>query len=443
VNPTRIIERKRDGVEVSADELREFMSGYLAGSVADYHVAAFLMAVIFRGMSDTELAALLAAMIESGERVDFGAARRLSVDKHSTGGVGDKVSLVLAPLAASLGVRVPMISGRGLGHTGGTLDKLEAIAGFRTDLPLDRFREQVERLGCGLIGQTAEIAPLDKRLYAMRDVTGTVESIPLIAASIMSKKLAEGIGGLVLDVKRGSGAFLPELDRVLELTRTMIRLGAAADCRVVALVTAMDRPLGHAVGNALETEEAIQSLRGEGPADLRELTLALTAEMLLLAGIERDLDIARVRCAAALDDGRALEKMRAIVEAQGGDPNVLDDPALLPQTDVAAVLSADRSGFVGTMDVRAIGRAAVELGAGRAKIDDRIDPRVGFHVTAKPGMPVRAGEALASVYAADARAAQAGVEALRRAIPIAEQPGDPPLPLVSHRVTLDGVTELP
>ena len=443
MNPTRIIERKRDGAEVSAAELRAFLSGYLGGSVADYHVAAFLMAVVFRGMTDAELAALLAAMLESGERVDFGAARRISVDKHSTGGVGDKVSLVLAPLAASLGVRVPMISGRGLGHTGGTLDKLEAIPGFRTDLSLDRFRDQVERLGCCLIGQTAEIAPLDRRLYALRDVTGTVESIPLISASIMSKKLAEGIGGLVLDVKRGSGAFLPELDAALELTRTMIRLGAAANCRVVALLTAMDRPLGRAVGNALETEEAIQTLRGEGPEDLRELTIALTAEMLLLAGIERDLDVARVRCAAALDDGRALEKMRDIVEAQGGDPNVLDDPALLPQADASAIASAERSGFVGPMDVRAIGRAAVELGAGRAKIDDRIDPRVGFLVTARPGMPVRAGDPLATVYAADAAAAHEGVSALLRAIPIVQDPPGVPLPLVSHRVTIDGVSELP
>ncbi|HEX6641997.1 MAG TPA: thymidine phosphorylase [Thermoanaerobaculia bacterium] len=442
MNPTRVIERKRDGAEIPAGDLRAFFDAYLAGTVQDYHVAAFLMAVMFRGMSSRELASLLAVMMESGDTVDFGDARAISVDKHSTGGVGDKVSLVLAPLAACLGVRVPMISGRGLGHTGGTLDKLEAIPGFRTDLSLDRFRAQVDRLGCCLIGQTAEIAPLDRRLYALRDVTGTVESIPLISASIMGKKLAEGIGGLVLDVKRGSGAFLPELDRGLELARTMVGLGAAAGCRVVALMTAMDRPLGHAIGNALETEEAILSLRGEGPADLRELTLAQTAEMLLLAGIERDRDVALVRAAAALDDGRALEKMRAIVEAQGGNPAVLDDPGLLPQAEVRATLETDRAGYIGAMDVRAIGRAAVTLGAGRAAVDDRIDPGVGFHVTAKPGMQVRAGDAFATVYASSEAAAAAGVEALRNAIPIVDSAAEAPLPLVSHRVTVDGVEQL-
>ena len=442
MNPTRLIEKKRDGAEIPADELRAFFDAYLRGDVADYHVSAFLMAVIFRGMSSAELAALLAVMMGSGDTVDFGAARARTVDKHSTGGVGDKVSLVLAPLAASLGVRVPMISGRGLGHTGGTLDKLEAIPGFSTQLPLDAFRDQVERLGCSLIGQTAEIAPLDKRLYALRDVTGTVESIPLISASIMSKKLAEGIGGLVLDVKRGSGAFLPELERGLELARTMVGLGDAAGCKVVALMTAMDRPLGHAIGNALETEEAIQSLRGEGPADLRELTIAQTAEMLLLAGIEKDLARARESCARALDDGRALEKMREIVEAQGGNPAVLDDPALLPQAATSATLDADRAGYVGEMDVRAIGRAAVALGAGRAAVDDRIDPGVGFTVTVKPGDAVRAGEPLATVFAASDADARAGVAALRQAMPIVETQPAPLLPLVSHRVTIEGVQEL-
>ena len=441
MNPTRIIERKRDGAEIEPEELREFLTGFLEGTVAEYHVSAFLMAVMFRGMSDAELATLLAVMIESGERVELGGLRGTAVDKHSTGGVGDKASLVLAPLAAVLGVRVPMISGRGLGHTGGTLDKLEAIPGFRTDLPLSRFREQVERIGCCLIGQTAEIAPLDRRLYALRDVTATVESIPLISASIMSKKLAEGIGGLVLDVKRGSGAFLPDIERVLELTRTMIRLGAAGDCRVVALVTAMDRPLGFAVGNALETEEAIFALRGEGPADLRELSIALTAEMLLLAGVEQTLDAAGASAAAALDDGRALEKMREIVIAQGGDPAVLDDPALLPQADTTVVLEADRDGVVASMDVRAIGQAAVGLGAGRRSIDDRVDPRVGFHITAKPGMQMRAGDPIATIHAADENAAGAAAAELRAAIRIAEE-AEAALPLVSHRVSRDGVTVL-
>ena len=442
MNPTRVIELKRDGGEIPEDDLRVFLDSYLGGSVADYHVSAFLMAVMFRGMSARELATMLDVMMHSGEKVDFGAARGRTVDKHSTGGVGDKVSLVLAPLAAALGVRVPMISGRGLGHTGGTLDKLEAIPGFRTSLPLKQFRQQVERIGCALIGQTAEIAPLDRRLYALRDVTGTVESIPLISASIMSKKLAEGIGGLVLDVKRGSGAFLPELERGLVLAQTMVQLGAAADCRVVALMTAMDRPLGHAIGNAIETEEAILTLQGNGPTDLRELTIVQTVEMLLLAGVESDRAAARAACERALDDGRALEKMREIVIAQGGNPAVLDDPALLPQAETRVTVEAEREGLVGAMDVKAIGRAAVALGAGRAAVDDRIDAGVGFHVTAKPGMAVRRGEPLATVYAATEADARDGAAALRRAMPIVDEADAEPLPLVSHRVTIDGVEQL-
>ena len=441
MNPTRIIELKRDGGEIADADLRAFFDAYLREEIADYHVSALLMAVMFQGMSARELATLLDVMLHSGDTVDFGAARAKTVDKHSTGGVGDKVSLVLAPLAAALGVRVPMISGRGLGHTGGTLDKLEAIPGFSTTLPLDRFRAQVERIGCALIGQTAEIAPLDRRLYALRDVTGTVESIPLISASIMSKKLAEGIGGLVLDVKRGSGAFLPELERGLALARTMIDVGAAAGCRVVALMTAMDRPLGHAVGNALETEEAILALQGAGPADLREATIAQTAEMLLLAGIETDRAAAWAACERALDDGRALEKMREIVSAQGGNPAVLDDPGLLPQSDHTATVEADRDGIIGAMDVKAIGRAAVALGAGRAAVDDRIDPGVGFHITAKPGVSVRRGEALATVYASSDADARTAAAALRRVMPITDEAPDA-LPLVSHRVTIDGVEQL-
>lgn len=442
MNPTRVIERKRDGDPLSPQELRSFFQGYGRNDVTDYHMAAFLMATVFRGLSDGELAALLEVMMDSGAVLDFGPARRHTVDKHSTGGVGDKVSLVLAPLAACLGVRVPMISGRGLGHTGGTLDKLEAIPGFRTDLELDTFRDQVERLGCALIGQTQEIAPLDRRLYALRDVTATVESIPLIAASIMSKKLAEGIGGLVLDVKRGGGAFIPELERSLELARTMVRLGAERGCEVVALLTAMDRPLGYAVGNALETEEAIEALQGGGPPDLRELTIALTAEMVVLAGIESDLERARAACADALDDGRALEKMREIVEAQGGNPAVLDDPAGLPQAPLRLVYESPTDGWVSEVDARAVGRAAVGLGAGRMKVEDPIAPGVGFHVTARPGERVERGQALASVYAGSRGDADEALAALGRAIRLSEEPVPEPPPLLSHRVTRDGVREL-
>ena len=443
MNPTRLIERKRDGHELTPAELRDFLDGYLREQVADYHMAAFLMAVLFRGLSDRELTQLLESMMRSGAVLDFGDGRAATVDKHSTGGVGDKVSLVLAPLAASVGVRVPMISGRGLGHTGGTLDKLEAIPGFRTDLDLETFRRQVERLGCALIGQTREIAPLDRRLYALRDVTGTVESIPLIAASIMSKKLAEGIGGLVLDIKRGPGAFIPELERALELAGTMVRLGAERGCRVVALLSAMDRPLGHAVGNALETEEAILALQGGGPADLRELTLALAAEMVVLAGLEASVEAGRQRAAAALDDGRALETMRRIIEAQGGNPAVLDDPALLPQAPVHVVYEAESDGYLAAVDGRAIGRAAVALGAGRSRVEDRIDPAVGFHVTAHPGERVSRGQALASIFATSESAAAEARAALAVAMPVSpEPPAGSPLPLVSHRVSDEGVTAL-
>ncbi|MGH7576051.1 MAG: thymidine phosphorylase, partial [Longimicrobiales bacterium] len=281
----RRIARKRDGEELGADEIREFFDEFAAGRVPEYQMSAFLMAVFFRGMTPAELRALVDVMLRSGVVADLGAIPGVKVDKHSTGGVGDKVSIVLAPLVASLGVVVPMMSGRALGHTGGTVDKLESIPGFRTDLTFAEYRAQLERIGCALIAQTAEIAPLDRRLYALRDVTATVEAIPLIASSIMSKKLAEGIDALVLDIKEGDGAFIPERERAIELARTMIEIGRAYGRRVVALVTAMDRPLGHAVGNALEVEEAVLVLRGEGPGDVREVTLALAVEMLLLGGV--------------------------------------------------------------------------------------------------------------------------------------------------------------
>jgi pyrimidine-nucleoside phosphorylase len=435
-----MIQRKRDGELLSPGELTEFFQAYAEDRLPDYQMAAFLMAVFFRGLAAEELAALVDVMLRSGAVMDFSGIPGIKVDKHSTGGVGDKVSIVLAPLVAALGVPVPMMSGRGLGHTGGTLDKLESIPGFRTDLSLAEFRTLLERNGCALIGQTGEIAPLDRRLYALRDVTGTVESIPLIASSIMSKKVAEGIDALVLDLKTGGGAFIPELERGLELARTMIEIGAAYGREVIALVTAMDRPLGHAVGNALEMEESIQALRGEGPTDLREVTLALAAEMLVLGGVAQTLAEGRRVAAAALDDGRALAKMGTIIEAQGGNPAVLDDPALLPQAPVRRVVEAGAAGFVARVDARAIGQAAVALGAGRAALDAVIDPAVGFHITAKPGDEVSAGTALATIYARTVAAAEQAQAALQRAIPIAAEPAAA-LPLISHRVTRAGVEE--
>ena len=437
----RLIERKRDGGRIDAGDWRALANAYAAGHVPDYQMAAFLMACFLRGLDRAETHALTEAMLHSGEVLDLSYLGRPRIDKHSTGGVGDKVSIVLAPLIASLGVAVPMMSGRGLGHTGGTLDKLESIPGFRTDLSLAEARRLVERLNCALIGQTAEIAPADRKMYALRDATGTVEAIPLIAASIMSKKLAEGLTGLVLDVKRGSGAFLPELDRGLELARTMIELGADHDTPVVALITAMDRPLGRACGNALEVEESILALRGEGPPDLMSVTYALGAEMLVLAGVVPDHDSARRKMEQAIGTGRAAEHFQKIIEAQGGNPAVVDDPALLPQAAEVELFLAPRRGFISRVEPRAVGRGITALGGGRTTMEDRLDLSVGFMITARPGDWVEQGEPLASIFARDRAGVESGRAALRNAITIADE-ADPPLPLVSHRVTAAGVEQL-
>lgn len=439
--PQHIIVKKRNGEELASDELREFLQAYAGGKLPEYQMAAFLMAVYFRGMSARELSVLAETMLHSGVVVDLSYLNTARVDKHSIGGVGDKVSLILAPLVAALDVYVPMMSGRGLGHTGGTVDKLEAIPGFTTSLSLEHFRKQLEELHCALIAPTNDIAPLDKKLYALRDVTGTVESIPLIASSIMSKKLAEGINGLVLDIKRGSGSFMPELERGLELAQTMIGIGEHHGCRTVALVTAMDRPLGYAVGNALETEEAILTLRGEGPPDLVHVTLALAAEMLVLAGKASRPGAGYQLAADALADGRAAERMRRIIEAQGGNPDVIDDPAILPQAERRVVLEADRDGFVGEMNVRAIGEAAVALGAGRVAIDSEIDPAVGFHITVKPGDSIMRGQPMATIFVREPAPGAEALRVLRDAIPIVDQQVKP-LPLVSHRVTAAGTEEI-
>jgi pyrimidine-nucleoside phosphorylase len=440
--PARLIARKRDGAALAADEWRVLVAWYTDGRVPDYQMAALLMAAYFQGLEPAELDALTDAMLASGARLAFGDGVPPRVDKHSTGGVGDKVSLALAPLVAACGAAVPMISGRGLGHTGGTLDKLEAIPGFRTRLTLDEARRQVERIGCVMLGQTADIVPADRKLYALRDATGTVESIPLIAASIMSKKLAEGLDALVLDVKHGSGAFLPERGRGIELARTMITLGAARGCPTVALLTAMDRPLGFACGNALEAEEAFLLLRGEGPADLRTITLALGAEMLVAAGVARDRDDATQRVERALVSGAAAARARALVEAQGGNPAVVDDPAALPQASRREPWIAPRDGYVRRVEPRAIGWAVVEMGGGRRVMAEEIDPSVGFVITAKPGDRVARGQPLASIYARDDATLALGRRALDQAITVGEEPPKDVLPLVGWRVTEAGVEEL-
>ena len=436
-----LIERKRDGHALGAAEWHAFAKGVGAGTVPDYQSAALLMASWLRGLDATETSALMEGMLRSGTVLDLAHLGRPRIDKHSTGGVGDKVSLVLAPLIASLGVVVPMMSGRGLGHTGGTLDKLESIPGFETRLPLARAKAQLERIGCALIGQSNEIAPADRKLYALRDATATVEAIPLIAASIMSKKLAEGLTGLVLDIKRGSGAFLPDLARDLDLAHVMIGLGAEHGVPVTALVTAMDRPLGRACGNALEVEEAIHTLNGEGPSDLLEVTFALGAEMLLLAGIARTHEGARIAMAQAIRSGAAARKFEQIIEAQGGNPGVVEDPAALPQARDCEIFTAPRAGAVARVDPRVIGHAIIALGGGRRTMEDVVDPTVGFVISARPGDWVKDAEPLATVFARDADGIALGMAALREAIVIADE-ALPPLPLVSHRVTSAGVEVL-
>ena len=433
-----LIERKRDNGRITKSEWRTLMQHYAAGDVPDYQMAALAMAIYLNGLDRDEIGALTDAMLKSGSMLELSHLRVGRVDKHSTGGVGDKVSLVLAPLVASLGVAVPMMSGRGLGHTGGTLDKLESIPGFRTDLTLDAATKLIERIGCALIGQTREIAPADRRLYALRDATATVESIPLISASIMSKKLAEGLTGLVLDVKRGSGAFLPELDRGLTLAQTMIDLGADYGCPVVALLTAMDRPLGRACGNALEVEESIMALRGEGPPDLMTVTYALGAEMLLLGGVVQDRDDARRRMEVAISSGKAARKFEEIIEAQGGNPAVVEDPSLLPQAAECEIFFAPRDGVVAQVEPKTIGRGITLLGGGRTRVEDTVNPAVGFVITARPGDIVRAGEPLATIFAKDRAGVDGGLAVLRAAIRIGDE-AEPPLPLVSHRVTEAGV----
>lgn len=393
-----LIARKRNGETLDPAHIRALVAGYARGEVPDYQMSAMAMAIFFRGLDPAELSAWTDAMLRSGDVLDLGHIAGAKVDKHSTGGVGDKISLPLAPLVAACGLRVPMISGRGLGHTGGTLDKLESIPGFRTDLPVERFVELVadDGMRLGLIGQTEEIAPADKRLYALRDVTATVESVPLIASSIMSKKLAEGIDGLVLDVKVGSGAFMKTEADARRLAETMVGIGKRMGCDTVALLTDMSEPLGRMVGNALEVVESIDVLRGGGPADVRALTLRLATEMLVLGGLARD--IAEDLAVTTLDSGAALKRFRAVVEAQGGDPAAVDDPSRLARAPHIEDFVAPRSGYVTAIDTARVGLAAGCLGAGRARTDDVIDPAVGLEVCAKLGEPVKQGQPLARVH---------------------------------------------
>ncbi len=416
-----LIRSKRDGRTLTDTEIHWLISGYTGGLVADEQMAAFLMAVCFRGLGPGELRAWTAAMVESGDRLDLGAVPAPTVDKHSTGGVGDKVSLVLAPLVASCGAAVPQLSGRGLGHTGGTLDKLESIPGWQAGLSATEIVTVLRDVGCVICAAGPGLAPADRSLYALRDVTGTVESIPLIASSIMSKKIAEGTAALVLDVKVGSGAFMQDLQDARLLAQTMVALGAEHGVRTTALLTRMDAPLGLAVGNAIEVEEAVATLRGHGPPDLVEVTLALAAEMLTLAGITAD-------PAAALADGRAMDRYCRMIAAQGGDP-----AAPLPRARHCETVTATQAGWLRRLDARAVGVAAWRLGAGRARKEDPVTPAAGVRCLAKPGERVEAGQPVLELLADDVSRFPRARQALTGAIEIGPEPAG--VPLVIERIS--------
>jgi len=393
-----LIQRKRNGEELNPQEISHLVEGYTRGEVPDYQMAAFLMAVYFSGMSDREVTALTDCMIRSGRKVDLSDVPGVKVDKHSTGGVGDKTSLIAAPLAAAAGVIVPMVSGRALGFTGGTLDKLESIPGFRTELSLEEFRAQLQRIGLCFIGQSEEVAPADGKLYSLRDATATVDSIPLIASSIMSKKLAMGLDGLVLDVKVGSGAFMKRQVDARRLAQLMVGIGRRMDVRVQALITDMNQPLGFAVGNALEVMEVSQTLQNAGPADLTRISLELAARMIHLGKAAGSLEAAREIAQRKLLDGSGYRKLKQVIEAQGGNPNVLDRFELLPNASGAREVTSPRAGFVSSIDAEDIGRAAMMIGAGRDAKDDRIDPAVGLILEVKAGQRVEADSVLCRLY---------------------------------------------
>lgn len=401
MRPYDIIKKKREGHSLTRDELASFLTGYLKGQIPDYQVSAFLMAVFFNGMTPEETICLTEVMLSFGTVLDLSAIPGPKVDKHSTGGVGDKVSLILAPLVASAGVIVPMISGRGLGHTGGTLDKLESIPGFNTGLDIKEFKEVLSKSGCAIIGISEEMAPLDGRLYALRDVTATVESIPLITSSIMSKKLSEGIQGLVLDVKVGSGAFMKDLKGARALAETMVEIGNSFGVKTIAVVTDMNEPLGLAIGNSLEVHECIDVLKNKGPEDLVEVTLYLGALMLKVAGIEADLEAGTKQLKQLIEDESAVKKFREMVQLQGGNPNILERPTLLPHSCLSVDVFSESKGYIQSMEAEAIGTAAMILGAGREKMDSAIDPAAGIILKKKTGDFVEENETLCSLYTSD------------------------------------------
>ncbi|HZW79714.1 MAG TPA: thymidine phosphorylase, partial [Candidatus Deferrimicrobiaceae bacterium] len=430
--------KKRDAGELSRTEIESLVSAYTTGDIPDYQVSAWLMAVVLRGMTRAETAALTDAMLRSGEVLDLSSLSGKKVDKHSTGGVGDKTSLVLAPLAAAAGITVPMISGRGLGHTGGTLDKLEAIPGFSVNLSVAQFRRVLETCGCAMIGQTDEIAPADRKLYALRDVTGTVESPYLICASIMSKKLAEGIDALVLDVKTGSGAFMKSEEDAAFLAELMVETGERMGKQVVALITDMDQPLGCMIGNALEVVEVVKILRGEGPEDLRQLCLELAGWMLQLAGVTNTVAEGKKLSEKLIASGKALDKFRQMVELQGGDPRVIDDPEKLPQAQHTLTLSSPCSGYLSSVQCEQVGTACVILGGGRERKEDSVDPAVGIVLHKKVGDNVSVGEPLATVHYNEESLAHRATKLLVQSYRITDFPAHEKRPLIRRVIASPG-----
>ena len=428
-----VIRKKRDGGELSRNEIESLVHAYTLGDIPDYQVSAWLMAVVLRGMNRAETAALTDAMLHSGDVLDLSSLSAKKVDKHSTGGVGDKTSLVLAPLAAAAGVAVPMIGGRGLGHTGGTLDKLESIPGFNVNLPVSQFRRVLDTCGCAMIGQTAEIAPADRKLYALRDVTGTVESPYLICASIMSKKLAEGIDALVLDVKTGSGAFMKSDKDAAFLAELMVETGERMGKQMVALITDMDQPLGHMVGNALEVIEVIEVLRGGGPEDLRQLCIELAAWMLLLGGASASVSEGKQKSEELIASGKALEKFRHMVELQGGDPRSIDDMDRLPKAQHTIEVVSAENGYVASWECESVGTACVILGGGRERKEDSVDPAVGIVLHKKVGDHVSTGESLATIHYNSAALAASARQRVQESCRITDSPPAERRPLI-HRV---------
>jgi pyrimidine-nucleoside phosphorylase len=429
--PAQFIAQKRDGLAQSASDIQAFIKGLLAGTVTEYQMTAWLMAAYLQDLNEEETWALTSAMLNSGKILGLPSVKRPKIDKHSTGGVGDKISICLAPLVASQGVAVPMISGRGLGHTGGTLDKLEAIEGYQTRLDAKRFETIVRTVGTSMIGQTDELAPADRTIYGLRDVTATVESIPLITASILSKKLAEGIDGLVLDVKVGRGAFMHTLPRARRLAELLVDVGTRAGKRVVALVTDMNTPIGRTIGNALETREAIEILRNLGPADTRELTLVLGVEMLMLAGVTRSAKDARDRLVKALASGEAFECFARMVKAHGGNTSMVEDTDKLPTTKQRVAVLAKFSGWVSAIDPMQLAQVALELGAGRLRADQKIDPAVGITLSAKVAEHVEVGQPLGYIHVHSKKAGADMVDRVHAAFTIRKtRPKESPLVLV-------------